>query len=404
MLICPAITSANSEVDASSQIRTIVVGAGCFWGVEKRFEAMPGVINAVSGYAGGNVDPNYRTITSWRNRMNPNNHAEVVQVTFDAQTTSLETILKAYFEMHDPTQLNRQGNDIGTQYRSIVLVNNDYQLRIANELRLVYQAKLTEADFGEITTIIEPLETFYPAEEYHQDYIAKNPNGYCPDHSTGVRFDDVGSEHVDNNLLLNGKHIVVIDARFDCPYCEAFKRNVLEPYNGSIPVSLRYADQLEGLSIETPTNATPTILFLQDGIEVSGYQGYLTPDEFYRALGRFALDEEAFDVAFNEGTDPRYCEAYDRFNSTPDGFFVDALSGAPLFDTRDRFNSGTGWLSFTRAVDGAVTEHDDYSLGMYRIELKSASTGIHLGHKFDDGPNGMPRFCINATVLDFEAR
>jgi peptide methionine sulfoxide reductase msrA/msrB len=406
LMITPVLSADTTPSlgESSSQLQSIVVGAGCFWGVEKRYEAMPGVVEAVSGYSGGNVEPSYRVITSWRNRMNPDNHAEVVQITFDAAETSLETLLKAYFEMHDPTQGNRQGNDIGTQYRSIILTTSDAQSATATELKNRYQIKLTQAGFGEITTTIEPLEAFYPAEEYHQDYIAKNPDGYCPDHSTGVRFDPVSEPVVDNTPLQSGKHIVVIDARFDCPYCEAFKRNVVNDYQGMVPLHLRFADQLQQLRIETETSATPTIIFLEDGIEVASHRGYLTPEAFYEALGRFQLDDEAYDVAFNSATDPRFCEAYDRFKTTPDGVFIDALSGAPLFDTRDRFNSGTGWLSFTQSIDGAVTEHDDYSLGMYRIELKSASSGMHLGHKFDDGPDGMPRYCINATVLEFRSR
>ena len=136
-----------------------------------------------------------------------------------------------------------------------------------------------------------------------------------------------------------------------------------------------------------------------------GRQGYLTPDEFYLALGKFKLGQtEAFNVAFDEGTDTRFCKQYEIFKHTPDGVFVDKLSGAPLFDTKDRFGSGSGWLSFTKAVDGAVLSKPDNRYGLQRIEIRSKSSGIHLGHVFPDGPNGLPRYCINATVLDFVAR
>ena len=167
----------------------------------------------------------------------------------------------------------------------------------------------------------------------------------------------------------------------------------------------RKATNLEGLIIKTPTWATPTVLFMENGKEKFGYQGYLNPKDFYQALGAFQLgDTEAYRVAFNEGTDARFCKEYQIFKDTPDGVFVDKLSGAALFDTRDRFNSGTGWLSFTRPVEGSVYRRADNSYGMRRIEIRSVSSDIHLGHVFPDGPNGLPRYCINATVLDFKTR
>ena len=135
-------TAMAADMPATKHIDSIVVGAGCFWGVEKRFEAMPGVIDAVSGYADGNgVEPTYRAITQSRNKHNPDNHAEVVKVSFNPAQISLDTLLKRYFEMHDPTQLNRQGNDIGTQYRSIILTNSTAQADIAQQLQQVGMAR-----------------------------------------------------------------------------------------------------------------------------------------------------------------------------------------------------------------------------------------------------------------------
>ncbi len=402
-------SSAAAKMPATEHIDSIVVGAGCFWGVEKRFEAMPGVIDAVSGYADGNgVKPSYRVITQKRHQFNPNNHAEVVKVRFNPAQISLDTLLKRYFEMHDPTQLNRQGNDIGTQYRSIILTNSAAQSAAATRLKAEFQPLLTKAGYGAITTQIKPLREFFPAEDYHQDYIAKNPNGYCPDHSTGVRFADTPvpqTASVDNSALLTGKHILVIDSESYCPYCEKFKAETGNAYQGDIALHYRYASQLQGLSISSPTWATPTVILLQDGKEVFGRQGYVSPDEFYLLLGKFKLGaSEAFEVAFDKGTDARFCQQYEIFKNTPDGVFVDKLSGAPLFDTRHRFDSGTGWLSFTRPVAGAVVEKPDNRYGMRRTEIRAKVSGIHLGHVFDDGPNGQRRYCINATVLDFIPR
>ena len=180
---------------------------------------------------------------------------------------------------------------------------------------------------------------------------------------------------------------------------------VAENYQGSIPIHFRLALQLDSLQIDTPTWATPTIIFLEEGKEIFSHQGYMSPKEFYKALGFFKLgDSEAYEVAFEDGTDARFCKEYEIFKNTPDGVFVDKLSGAPLFDTRDRFNSGTGWLSFTKPVDGSVYRKADNSYGMRRIEIRSKTSDIHLGHVFPDGPNGLPRYCINATVLEFKNR
>jgi len=398
----------SSETNQStSHMERIVLGSGCFWGAEKGYEALPGVINAVSGYADGEgVNPSYREITKFVNKFNPMNHAEVVEVTFNKNIISAEELVMHYFESHDPTQLNRQGNDIGTQYRSVVLYTNSTQKETAERLSSEYQSLLNNAGYEEVETKIKPLQKFYKAENYHQDYIAKNPNGYCPDHSTGIKFSKSKLvKKKSNDALLVGKSIVVIEPEGFCPYCEKFKKDVSNQYKGSIPLVYRHATNLEGVNVTSPTWATPTILFLEDGNETFGHQGYMSSQDFYKALGLFKLgDSESYKVAFNEGTDGRFCREYEIFKNTPDGVFVDKLSGEPLFDTKDRFNSKTGWLSFTKPVAGSVYKKADNSYGMRRIEIRSKTSDIHLGHVFPDGPNGLPRYCINATVLEFQPR
>ena len=268
-----------------------------------------------------------------------------------------------------------------------------------------YQSLLTDAGYGKIRTKIESLDNFYLAEDYHQDYLKKNPNGYCPDHSTGIVFNKEKKEAIDNTSLLAGKQILILDSKDYCPYCEKLKKNVTNKYSGSIPLTYRTSDQLHGLLIKSPTWATPSVIFLDNGKEVFGHQGYIEPKDFYKILGKFKLgNSEAYDVAFNKSTDSRFCKEYQIFKNTPDGIFIDKLSGDPLFDTKDRFVSRSGWLSFTKPVDGSVYELPDNSFGMRRTEIRSVSSDIHLGHVFDDGPNGMPRYCINATVLEFKAR
>ena len=399
---------ANASIQAENALSTkhlekIVIGAGCFWGVEKAYEQIPGVVDVVSGYAGGHgVDASYKAITALANRMNPENHAEVVEVTFNSNEVGLEWLLRFFFELHDPTQSNRQGNDVGTQYRSIIFVRDNDQKAIAQRVLDDYQLLLTRSGYGSVKTIIEDYKSFVEAESYHQDYLAKNPDGYCPDHSTGVKFSKQAASEITNDALLTGLHILVVEAQGYCPYCEKFRSDVTEKYLGSIPISYRTSSQLGGLTITTPTWATPTVIFLRDGREELGFKGYMPPKEFYSALGMVQLgNSDAFKVAFRDGTDPRFCREYEVFKNTPDGTFVDKLSGVPLFDTRDRFNSKTGWLSFTKAIDGAVYRRLDYRFGIKRIEIRSVSSDIHLGHVFPDGPNGMPRYCINASVLDF---
>ena len=397
----------SSIPEATVNSEKIILGSGCFWGAEKGYESLPGVIDAVSGYADGDgVRPTYKEITKLRNKFNPNNHAEVVEVTYNKNVISTEALLIHYFESHDPTQINRQGNDIGTQYRSIILYSNEQQREAIETINSQYQELLSDAGYGTIATEIKSITKFYKAEKYHQDYIKKNPNGYCPDHSTGVRFNKTEDlVMADNTTIAMGKSIVVIEPEGYCPYCEKFKATVAKNYFGNIPLVFRLATQLEGLMIDSATWATPTILFLEEGKEVFGHQGYMSPKEFYQALGYFKLgDSEAYRVAFNEGTDARFCKEYEIFKNTPDGVFIDKLSGAALFDTQDRFNSSTGWLSFTKPVDGSVYTKPDNSYGMRRTEIRSTTSDIHLGHVFPDGPNGMPRYCINATVLEFIKR
>jgi peptide methionine sulfoxide reductase msrA/msrB len=396
-----------TDLDATMHVEKIVLGSGCFWGAEKRYEALNGVLDAESGYADGRgFKPTYRNITKLSRRFDEDNYAEVVQVTFNSNIISARELLQNYYDSHDPTQKNRQGNDVGTQYRSIILTTTDQQASIAKAVTSEYQQLLSKADYGKIVTQIKPLERFYSAEEYHQNYLEKNPNGYCPDHSTGVVFTQSNKPKIDNTALLNGKQIVILDSQSYCPYCEKFKAAVANDYKGTIPMTFRHADQLDGLTIKSATWATPTILFLENGVEVYSRQGYMNPEQFYKALGAFKLgNSEAYKVAFNAKTDSPYCKEYDIFKNTPDGIFIDKLSGEPLFDTRDRFNSGTGWLSFTHPIKDSVTQHEDNSWGMQRIELKSKSTGIHLGHLFPgEGPRGQDRYCINATVLEFVAR
>ena len=163
-------------------LATAVFGLGCFWGAERKFWQADGVWSTAVGYAGGfTANPTYEEVCSGQT-----GHAEVVLVVFDPQRTSFDRLLKVFWESHDPTQGMRQGNDVGTQYRSVVLVADEAQRAAAEASRAAYQEKLTAAGYGEITTEIAPAGPFYYAEDYHQQYLAKNPMGYCGLGGTGV--------------------------------------------------------------------------------------------------------------------------------------------------------------------------------------------------------------------------
>jgi peptide-methionine (S)-S-oxide reductase len=160
----------------------IVVAMGCFWGAERVFWQAPGVWTTAVGYAGGSTpNPSYEEVCSART-----GHAEAVLVVFDPAVTSLDEMLRLFWENHDPTQGMRQGNDVGTQYRSAILFGDNAQRAAAERSRDVFAAQLKAGGYGEITTEIAPLRDFYYAEGYHQQYLAKNPNGYCGLGGTGV--------------------------------------------------------------------------------------------------------------------------------------------------------------------------------------------------------------------------
>jgi peptide-methionine (S)-S-oxide reductase len=162
--------------------QTAVVGMGCFWGAERVFWQAPGVHTTAVGYAGGvTPNPTYEEVCS-----GSTGHTEAVLVVFDPALTSYEEILRLFWENHNPTQGMRQGNDVGTQYRSAIYFSDEGQQTIAQRTRDAYAAMLAAAGHGEITTEIAPAGPFYYAEDYHQQYLAKNPNGYCGLGGTGV--------------------------------------------------------------------------------------------------------------------------------------------------------------------------------------------------------------------------
>lgn len=393
---------------------SIVLGMGCFWGAEKRMGDVPGVINVESGYANGDVAGDYKSILAAeaalrRGQSGKRNHAEVVKVTFDPAKASLAVVLARFWENHDPTQGDRQGNDIGSNYRSAIYTRNEAQLAVALKTRDVYQAALARSGYKAITTEITPLRKYIPAEDYHQDYLRKNPDGYCGLGGTGVGYPDATQTStvverrtpLDARKLNLKRQLIVFEAE-DCAYCQQFKADVLDRWKSEVAVVRTMSSMPPvGWTLEKSLFATPTMVLFEKGREVSRFTGYNGDQpRFWKWLGFHLLTPAQQKIAYDQGTERPGTGSH--LDEKRPGTFVDPITGASLFRSDSKFDSGTGWPSFFSPLPGAITEHVDASDGMRRVEVRSASSGIHLGHVFDDGPQPTgKRYCINGNVLKF---
>ncbi len=307
------------ELTDNGNLSVIYLAGGCFWGVEEYMARIEGVSSSVSGYANGiTSNPSYEQVL-----YEDTGHAETVRVVYDPSVVTLDQLLTYFFAVVDPTTLNRQGNDNGTQYRSGIYYVDEGDKAIID----THLANLQEEYEDEIVVEVEPLSNFYDAEEYHQDYLKKNPNGYC---------------HIDMNVL-----------------------NDIKP-------------------------------FVEGNDNDSEYD--IPPEEELREL----LTAEQFNVTQNGATERPFSSVYN--DNHDDGIYVDIVTGEPLFSSADKYDSGSGWPSFTRPItEEVVTEHSDDSYGMNRTEVKSNAGDSHLGHVFDDGPvdDGGLRYCINGAALRF---
>lgn len=414
----PRSTESNRKINSNTDY--IVLGMGCFWGAEKRMGEIPGVLDVESGYAGGDLPGvGYQQILDHERmlrsgRVTARNHAEVIKVTFDPEKVTLETVLAKFWENHNPTQGDRQGNDIGSNYRSAIYYHDETQKDLALNTQKAYQQALSTAGYGKITTEILPLKNYITAEEYHQNYLQKNPDGYCGLGGTGVKYPLTSQKNAQNDAAaadrmkpLDGKdlnfaqQLVIFEAEH-CEFCKQFDQDILSRWQSEVPVvATMNANPPTGWVLEKPLFAAPTIVLFRNGKEVIRYTGYNGEQtNFWKWLGFQLLSPEQQKVAFEQGTEPPFTAT--NLDEKRPGKFVDPISGATLFLSQTKFNSGTGWPSFFDPVEGSVTLHDDNSHGMHRIEVRSASSGIHLGHVFNDGPPpSYKRYCINGNVLKF---
>ena len=385
--------------------QTIYFGMGCFWGAEKRIASLPGVKDVESGYSNGDdtTTSYYRVLLKERYlTKNDKNHAEVVKVIYDDTIITTKDLLIAFWENHNPTQLNAQGNDRGTNYRSAIFYTNDEQKKLAKETKNHYEQRLQSEGFGNIKTVIEIAYNYTKAEEYHQDYLIKKPNGYCGLGGTGITYyksDPVNTENFSN---LNFDMQLIAFESESCRYCEQFNNEILSHWKSPVAITkTNYTKAPKGWKLEKNLFATPTIVLFKKGIEVSRYTGYDGNQKgFWEWLGFQVLDEEQQRIAFEKGTERAFTGSY--LDEKRSGTYVDPITGEPLFRSDAKYKSGSGWPSFFDPIEGSLTEHIDNSHGMQRVEIRSKSSGIHLGHVFNDGPPPSgKRYCINGKVLKF---
>lgn len=289
----------------------IVLGMGCFWGAEKRMQALAGVLDVEAGYAGGDIlHPSYQTLHDIEESIHEGkaikNHAEVVKVYYDPKQTTLERVLIQFWESHNPTQGNRQGNDIGSNYRSAVFYRTDEERQLAEKTRAIYQANLKTAGIAQpITTEITPLQNYTSAEAYHQDYLDKNPLGYCGLGGTGVAYLDPGmpirgenthtTQSADSGqdweqIKLNTKEQLIAFEAVECGYCEQFDKDVLSSWTNPIPIfSTHLTTPPDGWKLNQDLFATPTIVLFRNRHEVARYTGYQGAQHFRKWLSAEAL-------------------------------------------------------------------------------------------------------------------
>jgi peptide methionine sulfoxide reductase msrA/msrB len=340
--------------DRPEKTAEAVFAGGCFWCTESDFEKVDGVVEVISGYTGGRVaKPTYEQVSA-----GGTGHVEAVKVVYDPAKVSYEQLLEVFWHHVDPTDAGGQFVDRGSQYRSVIFYASDSERQKAEASK---QELGASGRFGKpIVTEILPLGPFYPAEEYHQDYYKKNPIRY--------RYYRYGSGR------------------------DQFLEKV-------------WADQKKNISSEVKTEMKPQMTdpakadVGKTAVAAAGMGAdYSRPsDEELRRR----LTPMQYKVTQEEGTEPPFNNEY--WDNHEPGIYVDIVSGEPLFSSTDKYDSGTGWPSFTRPLEaGNIVEKSDRSFFMVRTEVRSKLADSHLGHVFNDGPKptGL-RYCMNSAALRF---
>ena len=321
------------------------LGGGCFWCTEAIYRELAGVRKVVSGYSGGQKEnPTYEEISTGLT-----GHAEVVQITFDPTILSYTQLLEVFWKIHDPTTLNQQGPDVGTQYRSVVFYANPKQQRQAEAI--LKGLSISGAFTRPIVTEISPLINFYPAEDYHQDYYR-----------------------------LHGR----------LPYCKKVIRPKLKKFRHLFADRLKEKSSRDAL----PRGKKTKVKEKHSDREKS--------TDWRHADWRKQLTKMQYHVTCEQGTERAFTGKY--WNNQRPGIYRCVRCGQPLFDAAAKYKSGTGWPSCFQPIDKSlVQEVEDRGMSSVRTEVRCSRCGAHLGHVFHDGPQptGL-RYCMNSAALDFQ--
>ncbi|MBS3804132.1 MAG: peptide-methionine (S)-S-oxide reductase MsrA [Oleiphilaceae bacterium] len=362
-----AATSKHIPQDPSLAVATFA--GGCFWCIEAGFEKIPGVEEAVSGYAGGEEEnPTYNQVAGGRT-----GHTETVQVFYDPSEITYEGLVQGFWRMMDPTDAKGSFVDRGAQYRPAIFYHNDKQKQVVEEAIAELEAS---GPYDEpIVVEVVPFETFYVAEDYHQDYHKENP----------VRY---------KLYTFNSGRYQFVEKIWGEDYGVDFSQ--YEP-EGLDPARAMLGGKAQD------TNSKDSSGKSQNSKGNSAAAGF-DPESFEKpseAELKERLTPIQYEITQKDGTEPAYDNPY--WDEKRPGLYVDVVSGEPLYSSSDKYKSNTGWPSFIRAIDeDAVVTQEDRSWFGVRTELRSAVADSHLGHLFEDGPKptGL-RHCINSAALKF---